>query len=177
MEHQTLLIGAYGNGGHGSWMLLKPTRSASPILEYKGGTYLVQRPSGNVWMRATALLHHSDKDLATARTNAAAAKRRQSQAAAELEIDAQDLAVGDTVFAKGLAPTGIIEFFTAQVLAIRERFPPIQILYSATLSGATDSLLLPIPAVAFVPVTHIQREAPQVAASGKRARSKESYTE
>ena len=178
VEHQSLLITAYGDDdGHGSWMLLEATRPASPLLEYKGGSYLVQRSTGNVWLRASDLLHHPDKDLATARANAAAAKRRQSQAAAELEIDAQDLAVGDTVFAKGLAPTGILEFFTAQVLAIRERFPPVQILYSATLSGATGSLLLPVPAVAFVPVTHIQREAPQVAASGKRARSKESYTE
>jgi hypothetical protein len=177
VEHQSLMLSAYGQVGHGSWMLLEATRSPSPILEYKSGKYLVQRSSGNVWLRASELLHHPDKDLATARTNAAAAKRRQSHAAAESEIDTSGFAVGDNVYAQGLAPTGSTAFFAAQVLAIRERFPPIQVKYTETLSGDEDPLLLPIPSTAFVPAMHVQRERPQVAASGKRARSKESYAE
>eukprot|EP00966_Prymnesium_polylepis_P118274 2734610-Prymnesium_polylepis.1 len=178
VEHQSLLLSAYGQGGgHGSWMLLEATRSASPIIEYKSGKYLVQRSTGNVWLRASDLLHHPDKDLATARTNAAAAKRRQSNAAAEHEIDTSGFAVGDNVYAQGLAPTGETAFFAADILAIRERFPPLQVKYTATLSGDEDPLLLPIPSTAFVPTTHVKSERPQVAAPGKRARSKESYAE
>ena len=177
VEHQSLLLSAFGQGGHGSWMLLEATRSPSPILEYTSSKYLVQRSTGNVWLRASDLLHHPDKDLATARTNAAAAKRRQSHAAAEHEIDTSGFAVGDNVYAQGLAPTGETAFFAATILAIRERFPPIQVKYTSTLSGDEDPLFLPIPSTAFVPATHVQRERPPVAASGKRARSKDSYAE
>jgi hypothetical protein len=177
VEHQSLLLSAYGKGGNGSWMLLEATRPASPILEYKSGKYLVQRSTGNVWLRANGLLHHPDPALATARTNAAAAKRRQSHATAENEVDTTGFAVGDNVYAQGLAPTGETAFFAANILAIRERFPPIRVKYTATLSGDEDPLLLPIPSTAFVPATHVQRERPQATASGKRARSKESYAE
>jgi hypothetical protein len=178
VEHQSLLVSNYGNGGHGKWMLLERTRPASPIIEYKGGSYLVQRSTGNVWLRAPALLHHPDKHLAMARANAAANKRRHSQAAAERELDATGFQVGDNVFAKGLASTGESTFFAATVLAIRERFPPIQVHYSATLSGATDPLLLPVPQSAFVPATHVQRDRPAMEAEGKRkTRSTEGYKE
>ena len=64
------------------------------------------------------------------------------------------------------------------IISIRERYPPLQIKYTATLDEKTDSILLPTPITAFVPTTNVQSERPEEAVGGKRkARANVSYLE
>ena len=60
-------------------------------------------------------------------------------------------AAGDDVIARGLAPTGLREWFTAKVVGIRKTaWPPLTVKYTSTPDGNTLSLLLPRPTVAHV---------------------------
>ena len=67
-------------------------------------------------------------------------------------FDVSGIAVGDTLLAKGLAPSGDKEWFRAQVTALRPppAFPPITVKFVATEDGNDLALVLPRPRTAYV---------------------------
>ena len=67
-------------------------------------------------------------------------------------FDVSGIAVGDTLLAKGFAPSGIKEWFQAEVKALRPppSFPPIVVKFIATEDGSKLVLALPQPRVAYV---------------------------
>ena len=67
-------------------------------------------------------------------------------------LDATGIAVGDTLLAKGFAPSGSKEWFQAQVTALRPppAFPPIVVKFVATEDGNKLALALPRPRTAYV---------------------------
>jgi hypothetical protein len=172
-EDQSLFLSSYGKGPHGYWLLIE-SGTLPPIVEYNANKYKVR----DEWHRAHELVQYRDTELASARANATLKMRRLSQCMAEAEIDATGLRVGDSVFAKGLAPTGDSTFFAATIVSIRQRFPPIQVKYKHTLSGDDSSLLLPVPQIAYVQTAHVQKDPPPRQTVGsKRKRAVTSYAE
>ena len=66
-------------------------------------------------------------------------------------LDGQELAVGNEIEALGAAPGGNGRvWFRAKVVALRPRYPPIHIKFTATLEGVTNRLALPEPVTAYV---------------------------
>ena len=65
-------------------------------------------------------------------------------------FDVSGIAVGDTLLAKGLAPSGDKEWFRAQVTALRPppAFPPITVKFVATEDWNDLALVLPRPRTA-----------------------------
>ena len=88
--------------------------------------------------------------------------------AAEAELFVGDHTIGSRVYVKGMSAAGEA-WFEAEVLARRERYPPLQVKYVADLFGGTSSLALPTPTVAFVPHELVLRDKPPTPAP-KRAR-------
>ena len=66
------------------------------------------------------------------------------------ELGAGGWTVGNRVLAVGFAPSGSKAWFHADVIALRSRFPPIVVRYTATLDGCTLALALPSPVTAYV---------------------------
>ena len=159
-EDHTLTLEAYSSSGaHGSWALLQPTRSASPIVGYSTGKYEKVVNGASVWLRASAdgLLHHTREELEQARQDAAAAAALEREEAVDNELDASAFEVGDKVWAKGRAPgSGEMEWFEAVVLGKRKRFPPLKVLYVKTADGQTDPLCLPAPQNSHVAAAHVR---------------------
>ena len=60
------------------------------------------------------------------------------------------LKAGDAIEAMGAAPGGGRTWFRATVVALRDRFPPIHVRYTATLEGVTNRLALPEPKTAYL---------------------------
>ena len=52
--------------------------------------------------------------------------------------------------ARGVGPRGCKEWFTAKILKIRAKWPPLSVRFLANEHGQTDALLLPQPRVAFL---------------------------
>ena len=65
-----------------------------------------------------------------------------------------ELRVGDECFA--LAKVVEWEWYRARLLAVRERHPPLQIEYLATLQGDVSKLALPVPRVNHLPLEHVR---------------------
>ena len=67
-------------------------------------------------------------------------------------FDVTGIAVGDTLLAKGFAPSGSTEWYQAQVTALRPppAFPPIVVKFVATEDGNKLVLALPRPRTAYV---------------------------
>ena len=119
-EQQTLTAEWYGEGAHGSWLLLD---GAPPRVDaFAEGKYQV----GGEWLRAVQLPLHAAEDLKAARDAAREAKQEASQREAEEELAVPSFCtVGASVLAKGLAPDGSIAKFRAVVVAVRRKtFPP-----------------------------------------------------
>ena len=76
-------------------------------------------------------------------------------------------AVGDVVYVKTFAPGGE-QHFRAEVLAVRDIFPPVQVKFLSALSGDTNPLALPAPLTAFVTADKIDTTAPAVSAPASR---------
>ena len=150
-ENQTLTYSSYGDGDYGSWLLLQgEVSSAPPLVGYAKGKYLVERGQD--------LLFHTNDQLEAARAASRNSKQAAAHAAVEQELQAPH-AVGDVVFVKAIVASGE-QYFKAEVVAIRARFPPIQIKYISTLTGETDVIKLPAPITAFVPADKITTEPP-----------------
>ena len=169
-EEHTLEKVTYGTGEYGSWMLLEgEVTSAPPLVAYAKGKYLVRRAEGDVWKPASELLFHSSAQLEAARAAAQVSKQAATQAAVEDEMRAPH-AVGDVVYVKTFAPGGE-QHFRAEVLAVRDIFPPVQVKFLSTLSGDTNPLALPAPLTAFVTADKIETTAPTVSAPASRTRT------
>ena len=138
-EEHTLLLSALGRGGHGSWVLLEPSRpTAPPIAEYKAGKYKV----GDAWHRAEHLPQYTGVELATARELAKVSQQQASQLEADAELDAPYTA-GETVEVKHRD-----QWFRAVVLEIRSHYPPIKIRFLDA-----DA---PAPRTALMRATHVR---------------------
>ena len=74
-------------------------------------------------------------------------------------LDGQELAVGDEIEALGSAPGGGRVWFRAKVVALRSRYPPIHVKFTATLEGVTHRLALPEPVTAYVNADGVRRIA------------------
>ena len=74
-------------------------------------------------------------------------------------LDGQELAVGDEIEALGSAPGGSRVWFRAKVVALRSRYPPIHVKFTATLEGVTHRLALPEPVTAYVNADGVRRIA------------------
>ena len=74
-------------------------------------------------------------------------------------LDGQELEVGDEIEALGSAPGGSRAWFRAKVVALRSRYPPIHIKFTATLEGVTHRLALPEPVTAYVNADGVRRIA------------------
>ena len=74
-------------------------------------------------------------------------------------LDGQELAVGDEIEALGSAPGGSRVWFRAKVVALRSRYPPIHVKFTATLEGVTNRLALPEPVTAYVNADGVRRIA------------------
>ena len=75
-------------------------------------------------------------------------------------VGGQELVVGDEIEALGAAPGGDGRvWFRAKVVALRPRYPPIHVRYTATLEGVTHRLALPEPVTAYVNVDGVRRIA------------------
>ena len=75
-------------------------------------------------------------------------------------VGGQELVVGDEVEALGAAPGGDGRvWFRAKVVALRPRYPPIHVRYTATLEGVTHRLALPEPVTAYVNADGVRRIA------------------
>ena len=169
-EEHTLEKVTYGTGEYGSWMLLEgEVTSAPPLVAYAKGKYLVRRAEGDVWKPASELLFHSSAQLEAARAAAQVSKQAATQAAVEDEMRAPHT-VGDVVYVKTFAPGGE-QHFRAEVLAVRDIFPPVQVKFLSTLSGDTNPLALPAPLTAFVTADKIETTAPTVSAPASRTRT------
>ena len=72
-------------------------------------------------------------------------------------VGGAELAPGDVIEAKGLDPCGGRQWFRARVLALRTRFPPIYVKYTATLEGVTVRLALPQPVTAALHAEDVRR--------------------
>ena len=165
-EDHTLTLEAYStSGSHGSWALLQPTRSASPILGYGAGGKNKKVVNGaTAWLRSNAdgMLHHTKEEVEQARQDAAAAVAQEREEAVDKELDASAFEVGDRVWAKGRAPgSGEMEWFEAVVLGKRKRFPPLKVLYVKTADAQTDSLCLPTPQSSHVTAAHVRTARPE----------------
>ena len=66
------------------------------------------------------------------------------------QMGTHGLAAGQLVRAVGIGPTGSKEWFTATLLRIRTRFPPLAVEYKSNARGETDQLVLPRPLVAYL---------------------------
>ena len=60
-------------------------------------------------------------------------------------IDGLELQLGEQVEAMGAAPGKGRSWYRATVVALRSRFPPLHVKYTATLAGETNPLALPAP--------------------------------
>ena len=143
--------------------------SAPPLVAYAKGKYLVRRAEGDVWKPASELLFHSSAQMEAARAAAQVSKQAATQAAVEDEMRAPH-AVGDVVYVKTFAPGGE-QHFRAEVLAVRDIFPPVQVKFLSTLAGDTNPLTLPAPLTAFVTADKIETTAPTVSAPASRTRT------
>ena len=75
-------------------------------------------------------------------------------------LDGQELAVGEEIEALGSAPGGNGRvWFRAKVVALRSRYPPIHVKFTATLEGVTHRLALPEPVTAYVNADGVRRIA------------------
>jgi len=119
---------------------------------------MVRRADGDEWMRGADLLFHTNGQMEAARAASQVSKQAATHAAVEQELQAPHT-VGDAVFVKAIVASGE-HYFKAEVVAIRARFPPIQIKYISTLAGDTDVIKLPAPIKAFVPADMIMTEPP-----------------
>ena len=93
-----------------------------------------------------------------------------THAAVEQELQAPHT-VGDEVFVKAIAASGE-QYFRAQVVVIRTRFPPIQVKYISTLAGDTDVIKLPSPITAFVPADKVTTTRPAASLAGGLSRTR-----
>ena len=104
-EDHCLTLEAYSpSGPHGSWALLRPTRSGSPIVGYGGGGKYRKVVDGvPAWLRTSSdgLLHHTREELAAARSAKEERKADETQQAAEQELDTTGHAAGERLHAKG----------------------------------------------------------------------------
>ena len=68
--------------------------------------------------------------------------------------------VGDEIEALGAAPGGDGRvWFRAKVVALKPRYPPLHVRYTATLEGVTHRLALPEPVTAYVNADGVRRIA------------------
>ena len=75
-------------------------------------------------------------------------------------LGGQELAVGDEIEALGAAPGGGARiWFRAKVVALRSRYPPLHVKFTATLEGVTIRLALPEPVTAYVDADGVRRIA------------------
>ena len=75
-------------------------------------------------------------------------------------LGGHELAVGDEIEALGAAPGGDGRvWFRAKVVALRSRYPPIHVKFTATLEGVTNRLALPEPVTAYVNADGVRRIA------------------
>ena len=66
-------------------------------------------------------------------------------------LGGHELVVGDEIEALGAAPGGDGRvWFRAKVVALRPRYPPLHVKFTATLEGVTNRLALPEPVTAYV---------------------------
>ena len=73
-------------------------------------------------------------------------------------LGGQELVVGDEIEALGAAPGGDGRvWFRAKVVALRSRYPPLHVKYTATLEGVTIRLALPEPVTAYVDADGVRR--------------------
>ena len=73
-------------------------------------------------------------------------------------VGGQELVVGDEIEALGAAPGGGARiWFRAKVVALRSRYPPLHVKYTATLEGVTIRLALPEPVTAYVNADGVRR--------------------
>ena len=72
-------------------------------------------------------------------------------------VGGTELAPGDIIEARGLDPCGGRQWFQARVMALRARFPPIYVKYTATLDGVTVRLALPQPVTAALHADDVRR--------------------
>ena len=70
-----------------------------------------------------------------------------------------ELRVGDTCFA--LAKIVEWEWYSARLVAVRERTPQLQIEYLTTLDGDESRLALPVPRINNLPLEHVRVLAPE----------------
>ena len=169
-EAHTLEKDTYGAAEYGSWMLLEgEVTSAPPLVAYAKGKYLVRRAEGDVWKQASELLFHTSAQMEAARSAAQVSKQAATQAAVEDELRAPH-AVGDMVYVKTFSAGGE-QHFRAEVLAVRDIFPPVQVKFLSTFAGDTNPLALPAPLTAFVTADKIDTTAPAVSAPASRTRT------
>ena len=93
-----------------------------------------------------------------------------TQAAVEAELRAP-FDVGDRVYCKAWA-AGSEQAFNAEVVSVRQRFPPIQVKFLSTLAGESDPIKLPAPQLAFVSADKISTEPPAAVAERARTRAR-----
>jgi hypothetical protein len=74
-------------------------------------------------------------------------------------VDGRELEVGEVIEAKGAAPGGGRSWFRAKVVALRSRYPPLHVRYTATLEGVTNRLALPEPVTAYLNADDVRRVA------------------
>ena len=68
--------------------------------------------------------------------------------------------MGDEIEALGAAPGGDGRvWFRAKVVALKPRYPPLHVRYTATLEGVTHRLALPEPVTAYVNADGVRRIA------------------
>ena len=75
-------------------------------------------------------------------------------------VGGHELVVGDEIEALGAAPGGDGRVWVrAKVVALRSRYPPLHVKFTATLEGVTHRLALPEPVTAYVNADGVRRIA------------------
>ena len=87
------------------------------------------------------------------------AKEAEEDDAAGQELAVGDHTVGSTVYVKEKAG-GAEGWFKAEILALRTRYPPIQVKFVADPEGNTSALALPAPVIAAVALSQIRSDTP-----------------
>ena len=130
---------------------LVEVRWDDPGMDNKGKPY---HPIGEVWAEQIRLKWRPAPVVAST------AQKTVATVEEEPPLPPDGLQIGDSCYAMGQVLTKT--WFTAKLIGVRARSPPMRVEYIATLDGQTTELLLPSPRKDFVNVDQLRRDKPEV---------------
>ena len=136
-----------------------PSLTPAPVPARAGKRTAIKRAAGPP-KRLSLELTGADGQWKTPRAAAAPLAPTPMTDEMSTTVGGQELVVGDEIEALGAAPGGDGRvWFRAKVVALRSRYPPLHVKFTATLEGVTHRLALPEPVTAYVNADGVRRIA------------------